>query len=85
MGCCALKYRDYEDIESVQTVGLHCGWAGKAEESGVWGGTACTDAAAFKGRMGNSEMQISPILIAPVSLLETLFKSTKRKKQLKPV
>lgn len=28
---------DYEDIESVQAVGLHCGWAGKAEESGVWG------------------------------------------------
>lgn len=59
--------------------------AGKAEESGVFRGTACTDAVAFKGRMGNSKMQIGPILIAPVSLLETLFKSTKRKEQLKPL
>lgn len=32
----ALSVSD-EDIESVQTVGLHCGCAGKAEESGVWG------------------------------------------------
>lgn len=47
------------------------------------GGTGCTDAAAFKGRKGNSEMQISLIFIAPVSLLETLFKSAKRKKLLK--
>lgn len=30
-------------------------------------------------------MQIGLIIIAPVSLLETLFKSTKRKQQLKPV
>lgn len=79
---CALSYCDCEDIESVPTVGLHCGWAGKAEESRVWGGTACTDAVAFKGRMGNSEMQIGLILIAVVSLLEIPFKSTKRKKQL---
>lgn len=84
-GCYTLKYCDYEDIESAQTVGLHCGWAGKAEESGVWGGTACTDAVAFKGRMRNSEMQIGLILIALVSLLETRFKSTKRKKQLRPL
>lgn len=35
------------------------------------GGTACTDAVAFKGRMGNSEMQMGLILITPGSLLET--------------
>lgn len=37
-------------------------------------GAACTDAHAFKGRMGNSEMQIGQILITAVSLLETLRK-----------
>lgn len=42
------------------------------------GGAAPTDAISFKGRMGNSEMQIGLILIATVSLLETLCKSTKR-------
>lgn len=42
------------------------------------GGAAPTDAVSFKGRMGNSEMQIGLILIAAVSLLETLCKSTKR-------
>lgn len=32
----------------------------------IWGGgeTASTDAVAFKGRMGNSDMQMSQILIA---------------------
>lgn len=58
--------------------------AGQVKQKRVGsGGTAGTDAVAFKGRIGNSEMQIRMIFIAPVSLLETLFMSTKRKKQLK--
>lgn len=36
----------------------------------------------FQSRMGNSEMQIGWSFIACVSLLETLFRPTKRKKPL---
>lgn len=50
----------------------------------VCGGVdSCTDAVAFKGRMGNSEMQMGQILIAPISLLETLF-TLKGKERLGP-
>lgn len=66
-------YRQLESIVAVQV---------KQKRVGC-GETADTDAVAFKGRIGNSEMQISLIFIAPVSLLETLFMSTKRKKHLK--
>lgn len=62
------EYLNYEDIGSAQTVGLHCGPAGNAEEIVrlIWGGgeTASTDAVAFRGRMGNSDMQMAQILIA---------------------
>lgn len=46
-------------------------------------GTAYTNAISFKGKMGNSEMQICPIVIPLVPLLETSFKSISRKKQMK--
>lgn len=49
---CALSYRDREDIESVQTVGLHCGWAGKAEESRVWGGNSLHRCCCFQRQNG---------------------------------
>lgn len=49
----------------------------------VGGVDSCTDAVAFKGRMGNSEMQMGQILIAPISLLETLF-TLKGKERLGP-
>lgn len=80
-GCFTSKNRYNEDIESVQTVRLIVAGQVKQKRAGCGGGTACTDAVAFKGRMGNSEMQMGPILIATVPLLETLFKSAKRKKQ----
>lgn len=67
---------NYEDIAGARTVGLHCGPTGNAAEfffkersvrgdqgtRGRGGGlsTASTDAVAFKGRMGNSDMQIEP-------------------------
>lgn len=44
-------------------------------------GAACTDAHAFKGRMGNSEMQIGQILISARNALQV---NKKRNKQLKP-
>ena len=52
MGCYTLKYRDYEDIGSVQTVGLHCGWAGKAEESWVLRGNSLHRCCCFQRQNG---------------------------------
>lgn len=80
-----LNYRDYEDIESAQTVGLDCGRAGKAEESGVWGNSlhrcCCFQRRNGELRNANKTWFLSLIIRnCSASQLQAPFKSTKRKR-----
>lgn len=81
-----LRLHDNEDIESVQTVGLHCDQAGKAEESSVGRGGGCLHRCCCFQRQ-NRELRNAngPDSYRSGSLLEALFRSTKRKKQLIPL